>query len=202
MKKLSVNINDIHIRGSLTQLSEVITSIDEVMQSVSQETEAITSSVIRYSASNSGQQYAKMVNSLMVLRDFLYESSLQLNEMQNEIVEYQNKIMRYEDVIGSAIQPKKYIVQRTQIDSITTDMKFRVSEMIQLSMGLQQYSANVYYKIQDMVRSKNEAARFWCDSQYNDFAEFIDEISTQTINCLKTFGEYVSYLEDRIKELS
>ena len=202
MRRLKVNIEDIHIKGSLFQLSDVITSIDKVMQKISQETEMVTSLVVKYSSSNSGQQYSRMASTLLELRDYLYEASVEMNEMQNEIVEYQNKVMRYEEVTGSVVLPQKHIVHRTRIEFQTHDMQFRVNDMMQLSSALQKYSASIYFQTQDMVKIKNDAGRFWMDSQYRDFSRFVDENSLYTMNSLKAFGEYVDFLNQRIKELS
>ena len=202
MRILRVNIEDIHIRGNISQLSEVVTSIDDVIQRISQETESIMSVILRYSSSNSGKQYEKMAETMMALGNFLYDSSLQINMLQNEIVEYQNKVMRYEEVSFIGAAPKKLLIQRANLDLKSKDIKFELNQMNSLVAGLSKYSASVYYQMQELIKLKNDASHFWVDSQYREFAEFIDEISMKTMDSLKSFGEYVDYLKQKIKELS
>lgn len=202
MKKLYMNIEDIYIKGNPLQLTEVITTMDDALQNVCQSTEDITGLVIRHSASNKGQQYEKMSTTLIKLRDEMYEASLQLNEMQSQIVEYQNKVLRYEDLSACAAVPNKHIVSRTSINTDNTEVQFRLSEMVELSNGLNSYSEFVYHNMQNIVRGKNDIAAIWQDTQYKDFAEFIDEISMELLAALKVFGEYLTYLDEKIKELS
>ena len=202
MKKLCMNIEDVFIKGNPLQLAEVITAMDESLQSVCQATEDITNLVIRYSASNKGNQYEKMSSALIKFRDEMYEASLQINEMQNQIVEYQNKVLRYEGLSESASVPNKHSVSRTNINVDSTEVQFRLPEMIEVSNGLNSYSESVYHNMQEIVRGKNDIAAIWQDTQYNDFAEFIDELSMETLAALKVFGEYVAYLDEKIKELS
>lgn len=202
MKKLYMNIEDIYIKGNPMQLTEVITSMDEALQAVCQSTEDITGLVIRHSASNKGHQYEKMTATLIKLRDEMYEASLQINEMQNQIVEYQNKVLRYEDLSACASVPNKHIVSRASITTDNTEVQFKLPEMMEVFNGLNNYCESVYHNMQNMVRGKNDIASIWQDTQYKDFAEFIDELSMETLAALKVFGEYLAYLDEKIKELS
>ena len=202
MKKLYMNIADVYIKGNPLQLAEVITAMDESLQNVCQATEDITNLVIRYSASNKGSQYEKMTSTLIKLRDEMYEASLQLNEMQNQIVEYQNKVLRYEGLSESASVPNKHTVNRAGINVDISEVQFQLSEMMEVSNELTSYSESVYHNMQNIVRGKNDIAAIWQDSQYNDFAEFIDELSRDSLAALKVFGEYKEYLDKKIKELS
>ena len=202
MKKLYVNIEDIYIKGNPLLLTEVVTSMDVVLQKMSQSTENVTAKVIKYSSTNKGKQYEKMVRTLLSLRNILYESSIQLNDMQNQIVAYQNKVLRYEGMTESASLPNKHSVSKYNINVDITETKFRIQEMMELSTCLNDYSESIFYSTQNLIRNKNDASRFWQDTQYNDFAQFIDEIAQAVISSLKIFGEYVSYLDEKIKELS
>ena len=202
MKKLYMNIEDIHIKGGPNQLSEVVTRMDNSLQKLSQETEDITAVVAKYSLSNKGNQYDKMAKSLVSLRSKLYDASLQLNEIQNEIVLYQEKVMRYEGLPGSATIPNKYLVSRANIHVDTTEVQFNRSEMIDLQNRLNSYCEMIYYGIQDIVRGKNEIAQVWLDTQYNDFSEFVDEINMETLKSLEVFREYLEYLDTVIKEVT
>lgn len=202
MKKLYMNIEDIYIKGNPMQLAEVITAMDESLQNVCQSTEDITNLVIKYSASNKGQQYEKVASTLIRFRDEMYEASLQLNEMQNQIVEYQNKVLRYEGLSESASVPNKHTVSRASINVDSTEVQFLLSEMIEVSNGLNNYSESVFHNMQNIVRGKNDIAAIWQDTQYKDFAEFIDELAMNSLAALKVFGEYIAYLDEKIKELS
>lgn len=202
MKKLYVNIEDIHIKGGPNQLTEVVTRMDNALQKLSQETEDITAWVARYSISNKGSQYEKMAKALADLRNKLYDSSQQLNEIQNEIVLYQEKVMRYEGISGSPTTPNKYIVSRANIHVDTTEVHFILSEMNDLKSRLNSYCEMVYYGIQDIVRGKNEIAQVWLDTQYNDFSEFVDEINMESLKSLSIFREYLEYLDTVLKEVT
>ena len=108
MKKLYENIEDINIKGGVSQLSEVIRAMDISLQNIADNSDQLTTYLVRYSAANKGSQFEKVVKVSSALRDKLYQASLELNDMQNQIVVYQNKIYRYEDLPENA---KKYIAK-------------------------------------------------------------------------------------------
>ena len=202
MKRLSVNIEDVHIKGGAAQLTAIITSMDISLQKLSQATEDITGTVMKYSASNRGHQYQKMATSLASLNARLYDASLDMNNMQNEIVAYQNKVMRYEDQAQTAHLPNKHVVNKANLNVEVNDIEFTLMDMLAVKNGLITYSENVFHEMQDIVSKKNEIGQIWLDTQYNSFAEFIDELNMDTLYSLKMFGEYIGYLDERIKELS
>ena len=76
MKKLYENIEDINIRGGVSQLSEVVTAMDIALQNIAENTHQLVGQLIRYSASNKGTQYEKVVNTSMALREELYDASM------------------------------------------------------------------------------------------------------------------------------
>jgi len=202
MKRLTINIEDIYIKGGPVQLTEVITSIDNSLQKLSQATEDATILVNKYSSSNKGQQYRKMASALEALSNRLYEASVDINSMQNEIVNYQNKVMRYEGMAESAVLPNKITIERAHVEVDIADVKFELNEMNEIKNGLNIYSATIFYGMQDIVRKKNDIGQIWLDTQYKTFAEFIDELNMDTLASVKTFGEYLEYLEERIKAIS
>ena len=71
-----------------------------------------------------------------------------------------------------------------------------------VSNALDEYSDAVYYRLQSLVDNKNGIASIWLDSQYTDFAQFIDEIVSKSVESLKVFDEYILYLNEKIRELS
>lgn len=203
MKKLYENIEDINIKGGVSRLSEMVTAMDISLQNMAENTEQLTMQLIRYSSSNKGTQYEKVVNTTMKLRDELYQASMDLNEMQNQIVAYQNKIYRYEEMSESAVKPYPYLVNRNQNVNVETSVvQFSRTEMMNVAALLNNYGEKVFHQLRTINQKKNSIAMVWCDSQYEDFAEFIDGVTKSVLDALKEYKDYVIYLEGKIKELS
>ncbi len=202
MKKLYENIEDINIRGGVEQLSEVVRAMDISLQNIADNTDQLVGYLAKYSASNKGAQYEKVVKTSMLLRDEMLEASVVLNDMQNQIVAYQNKIYRYEEMAASAQQPNPYLVTKRQISVDTSMVQFNRADMLDVAAALRNYSERVYHHIKTINEKKNSIAAVWRDSQYDDFAEFISEVTKNVVNAIKLFEDYVIYLEGKIKELS
>lgn len=202
MKKLYENIENIYIKGSIANLSEMVTAMDISLQNIAEGTERLSNILMRYADTNKGTQYEKVVRSALDLRDDLYEASLELNEMQNQIVVYQNKIYRYEDMVESAQMPNAYLVDRKQLSVDTIAMQFNRTDMMEVAAYLRNYSETVLHHLRSINDKKNNVGYVWQDRQYNDFAEFIEGITLETVNAIKVFDEYVSYLEEKIRELN
>ena len=202
MKKLYENIENIHIKGGIGQLSEVVRVIDHALQNIADYTERLNGYLSKYSVSNKGAQYDKVVRTSLRLRDELFQTSQELNDMQNQIVLYQNKMYRYEDVSETASTPNPYLVTKTQINVDTTIMQFNRTDMRELAATLRNYSERVYHHMKTIIEKKKSIASVWKDPQYDDFAEFIDGIMRNVVEALKVYEDYVIYLEDKIKELS
>lgn len=202
MKKLYENIEDINIKGGVEQLSEVVRAMDISLQNIADNTDQLVGYLVKYSASNKGAQYEKVVNNSMYLRDEMFEASVELNEMQNQIVAYQNKIYRYEDMAESAQQPNPYLVTKRQISVDTSIVQFNRSDMLDVAAALRNYSERVFHHIKTIHEKKNAIAAVWRDKQYDDFAEFVSEVIKNVMDAIKLFEDYVIYLEEKIKELS
>lgn len=202
MKRLYENIEDIHIKGDIAQLAEIVTVMDHSLQSLSQSTEDIFALIIRYSESNKGRQYEMLVNTTVTLREELYRDSILLNEMQNDIVAYQNKVYRYEGLGNSGLRPNGHLIERANINVDTTEVQFLKSEMLYLLNSLGDYSNSVYDRLRDIVIKKEEMASIWDDTQYCDFSDFIDQLSAKTIEAVNVFDDYFVYLNDLIMELN
>ena len=201
MKRLYENIEDIHIKGGVGQLTEIVRTMDITLQKIADATERLVGYLARYSSSNKGQQYEKVVNTSITIRDELFEASLQLNDMQKQIVAYQNKIYRYEDMSESATAPNPYLVTKRTISTDMSSVQFSRTDMIRLAKLLREYSEKVYASIKMINQRKNDAASIWMDSQYDDFAEFIEKVTKSVVDALRVFEGYVIYLEKKIKEL-
>lgn len=202
MKKLYENIEDIHIKGGVSQLTELVTAMDISLQNIADYTNKLCSELSKYSESNKGTQYEKVVNTSLALRDVLFDSSEALNDMQNQIVMYQNKIYRYEDMAESAQAPNQYLVNKNQnINVETTAVQFNRDEMIHIAAMLRNYSERVIHHAKTINEKKNTISSVWLDSQYKDFSEFVEDVIKKIVEALKVFDSYTSYLEEKIKEL-
>lgn len=202
MKKLYENIQDINIKGGIDQLSEVVQTIDISLQNIADNSDQLTTYLVRYSASNKGSQYDNVVKFSMALRDVVYQAALELNEMQNQIVGYQNKVYRYEDMTQSAPVPNRYMVTRRQVNVDTSAVQFSLADMLDVKAALLNYSECVYHHLKTISDKKNSIAAVWNDSQYDTFADFIDSITSQVVEVLKVYGEYIIYLDEKLKELN
>ena len=202
MKKLYENIEDINIKGGVEQLSEMVRAMDISLQNIADNTDRLVGYLIKYSVSNKGVQYKKVVNTSLHLRDEMFEASIDLNDMQNQIVEYQNKIYRYEDMAESAQRPNPYLPTKRRINIDTSIVQFSRSDMLDVAAALRNYSEVVFHHIKTINEKKNTLGAVWRDTQYNDFADFIDEVTKNVVDAIKLFEDYVIYLEEKIKELS
>lgn len=202
MKKLYQNIEDIHITGGIEQLSEAVSNMDKILQNIADSTDKLTNYLIKYSSTNKGLQYQKIVKTSIRLRDNLFEKSLELNDMQNQIVLYQNKIYRYEDINRSASKPNPYLINKKKVVVDTSAIKFERQDMINLVANINNYCERVRFHIRNLVKKKNSMSGFWKDSQFRDFSSFIDDISKEALDAIKIYSDYVVVLEDKIKGLN
>ena len=202
MKRLYENIEDINIIGGIDQLTEIVRVMDISLQNIADSSDQLVNYLVKYSVSNKGSQYEKVVHESMYLRDEMVEASVSLNDMQNQIVAYQNKVYRYEDMSESARKPNPYLVSKRQISVDTSVVQFKRSDMLEVAQALRNYSEHVFHHIKTINEKKNFIASVWRDTQYDDFAEFIDEVTKKVIDAIKVFEDYVIYLEEKIKELS
>ena len=202
MKRLYENIEDINISGGIDQLSEVVRTIDKSLQNIANNTDQLVEYLAKYSNSNKGAQYENVIRTSMYLRDELFDAALELNDMQKQIVAYQNKIYRYEDMSESAQQPNPYLITKRQISVENSITQFNQSDMMEVVEILRNYSERVHHHIKMIEEKKNSIAAVWRDTQYDDFAEFIEEVTGKINDAIKLFEEYVIYLEEKIKELS
>lgn len=202
MKKLYENIEDIFIEGNPENLTELITDIDNDMQTITNDTEQLTYNLIKYSEVIKGVQFKNTLDTVLVLSDTLSEASRELNRMQNEIVEYQNRIFRFEEMNSFASVPNKYIVERVMISADSLVRKYEVSELISLVQNLNDYSLNVSNFVREILDAKDNVSAIWRDSQFLLFSDFIDDICVEISNALKKFDAYAVYLDEKIKELN
>ncbi len=202
MKKLSHNIQDIHILGGVEQLTEGVSALDKTLQNITDYTDKLTNYLTKYSSSNKGLQYQKVVRTSVKLRDSLFAKSLELNDMQNQIVAYQNKVYRYEDINRAVSKPNPYLINKKNISVDTSMVKFTRGDMINLVANMNNYCERVRFHVKSLIEKKNSMASFWKDTQYRDFSLFIDDISKDVMDSIKLYEDYVIALEGKIKELN
>ena len=202
MKKLYERIEDISIKGGVEQLSEIVRAMDISLQNIADNTDQLVGFLVKYSASNKGARYEKVIKTSLHLRDEMFKASVELNDMENQIVTYQNKIYRYEGLAESAQRPNPYLVTKRQISVDSSAVQFNRSDMLNVVAALRNYSERVFHHLKTINEKKNSIAAIWQDKQYNDFASFISEVTKNVVNALRTFEEYIVYLEEKIKELN
>lgn len=201
MRKLFDHIEDIHIKGTAAQLTRAVTAMDDSLQDIASATEQLAGYLLRYSNTNQGIQFAKAVEAVVKLSKILFDASLELNEMQNEVVRYQNKIYRYEDMSQSAAKPNKHTVQKVNISMVSTSVQFSMTDMANLVKSLESYFGYVLQQGNTLVNKKNQLAGIWLDSQYKTFSDFIDEVVGVMKQALKKLDEYRMHLDAKLKEL-
>ena len=92
-------------------------------------------------------QDKSLLNTSVKLRDKLFDASLELNDMQNQIVAYQNKIYRYEDMSENAPSPNPYLVTKRHISVDTSAVQFNRADMMNVTAALRNYSERVLHHI-------------------------------------------------------
>lgn len=201
MRKLFDHIEDIHIKGNPSVLTEAITAMDASLQNIAVWTEKLASFLVKHSNTNKGIQYAKAVEVVMVLSSKLYDASIELNSMQNEVVRYQNKIFRYEEMSESGTVPNRFLVQKIKATVDESSVQFGRKEMTDLSNMLKSYIENVLQYARQLYNKKEQLAAIWMDSQYQTFSAFINEICKMIEKALKELDEYRMHLDAKLKEL-
>lgn len=201
MKRLYERIEDINIKGGIGQLSDVVRTMDISLQNIADNSDQLVSILAKYSSTNKGTQFERVIKTAVKLRDKLFDASMELNDMQNQIVAYQNKVYRYEEMAENAPAPNPYRVTQRHINVETSVVQFNRPDMINVTAALRNYSERVTHHIKTINSKKNSIAMVWMDTQYKTFADFIDNVTRDIIESIRIYEDYVKYLEDRIKEL-
>ena len=202
MRKLYVSIEKVHIKGSVSQLTDMVTAMDKALQLIADHSDRLVRTLARYSATNKGQQYEKVVGTSLRLRDALFKAAEDLNDMQRQIVKYQNKILKYEGSKERASAPNPFNISKKQVSVETDQIQFNRTEMQHLLDTLKNYKAAVLSQLKLIKNRKDQIAGFWRDEQYRNFSDFIDDVIREVVDSLRTYDEYVEHLGDLIKEMS
>ncbi len=202
MKKLMVNIEDVNIKGDIDQLSQAAISIDKGLQSIADNTDKLYSRIIKVQSTNLGKTYNDIAQTTSAFRSELYDSSVEMNDLQRQLINYQNKLYRYEGINRSAPSPNRFFVQKRNISTDTHSFMFSRKDMQDLINMIKSYIRFVEGDINKIVKTKNEAAYFWKDRQYNDFSSFIDDINNKIKRAIKKYEGFITDIENKVKELS
>lgn len=202
MKQLFVSIEDIHIIGSANDLSEIVTVMDQSLQVIADYSEQLTGILHRYSSTIKGKQFQNTVETAKQLREEVYKAAVEMNNMQNQIVEYQYKINRFEDEVNDVAIPNHFEVTQAVINPETAEVQMTRSELERLVLLLEEYETVVYQQLRIINEKKDDIGNIWKDTQYMNFSEFIDELSVDLSNAIKVYDDFLSYLKERILELS
>ena len=201
MKKLYERIEDIHIKGGIGQLSEVVTVMDMALQNIAGYTDKLVGYLVKFNITNMGKRYENVVTYSLRLRDDLFDASYLLNDMQNQIVAYQNKIYIYEGMAEWVEKPNPCLITKTDVTLTNSGVQFTKRDMIELVTLLRSYSEGVLRQLNTIKDKKDSIAAVWLDSQYNDFAEFVSGVIKKVVGTVKIFEDFVNDLEERIKGL-
>lgn len=202
MRKLYQHINHINIRGKATELTKIVQSMDERMQTLANDTQHVEAVVRKYTDNNKGDQYTKAVQAVSELSKHLYESSETMNDMQRQIVDYQNKIFHYEEQHMHAQQPKRHEVRKINVETITHVIEFRREEMLMVYKEIMTYVKNSAEALKRLRDDKNNIGQIWLDEQYKIFDQFIEGVVKTTIKHGKVLEDYAKHLKQLIGALT
>lgn len=201
MKKLYVNIEKVRITGGPQALYSVINNTDMALQNMTEKTANMVTFLSKYSESNKGIQFDKLINSTMQLRDDLCDASVEINDMLVQIVKFVNKLNQYEDSNETLPLPNNYVMTRKGVSSDVGTFQFGYDEMIEVERECREYREEIYQSIKGVNTKKNSMASIWMDPQYDDYSDFIQDITRKIVDALKVYDEYLQHLNSKIKDM-
>ena len=201
MANMRFNIEKIHIKGDIGNLSTIITDMDRRMQELASNTERVKSLLVKLSAFEMGEQYAKATKSAEVLSVALFSASEDMNMAQNEIARYENKLYRYEDLNRNAQPVRKHAVQKVSVNVDQSQHRASHEEIILIHKELKGYCESTLATFKYLLQNKENIGTIWVDPQYNVFSAFIDGVVSETFRHVRTLAEYTNHLNVKIKEL-
>lgn len=201
MTNMRFNIEKIHVKGDIGNLSTIITDMDRRMQELSSNTEKIKTLLVKLSAFEMGDQYAKATKSAEALSVALFAASEDMNMAQNEIARYENKLYRYEDQNRSAQPVRKHSVQKVSVNVDQSQHRASHKEIKLVHKELKSYCESTLFTLKYLQQNKANIGTIWVDPQYNMFSSFIDEVVSITLKHVRMLAEYTNHLNVKIKEI-
>ena len=197
---MKFDIRKVVIKGEIGTLTSIVTQMGQRMQEVSIETENMKSTLLKYMSSNLGKQYDKAAKATLVLSEILYSASVEVNQLQNDIVDFQNKSYRFEEMSEYAAKPQPHLVQKVPVQVIKTVFYFGRDEMIAVASAIHKYCSNTQSIFKILVQNVNEIGRIWVDPLYNEFRESIYELVNKSSRYFNDLEDYARHLDMKIKE--
>lgn len=201
MKKLYINVDRCEVIGGAPALSPIVSEMDRRLQELASETASMATVLLKFSGSNSSEQYEKATVAVYNLSEELYMESDELNKMQHEIVKYQESITKFNDKSDSFSSPNAHNVQKVQISVDTNHFQFTHEEMVYVNQSIQKYTSDARDTLKRLTSNKEAIGEIWRDPQYGDFSDFIDEVVSKTDKSISVLEEYSVYLARKISEL-
>lgn len=202
MPRFNLNIERIVIDGDISILSEAVSEIDLLLQQLSNETEEMKNTLLRYSGSNQGNQYLKCAAAALNLSACLYDASESLNLLQRKVVEYCEMVIAYEELNITISPPHPFDVDPINVEINTGNIRFELAEMIIVHDSLDAYSQNVRDGFNKLNSHVVDIGTVWHDPQYNDFVDWIEEISSVVLPKCAQMEEYRDYLHNIITRIT
>ena len=199
MKKLYVNIEKVKIKGGPRELYSVIKGTEESLRDMAEKTEKMTAFLSKYSESNKGVQFEKLINSTVQLRSDLSDAAIEMNDMLVQVVIFVNKINQYEDNNESLPQPAPYVINGRHLNADTGTVQFEHDEMLEVERECKEYREGIYQCIRSVNLKKNNIASVWMDPQYDDYSDFIQDLTGKIVDALKVYDEYLLHLDSKIR---
>ena len=201
MRKLYVNIERIEINGELSDLADLVISMDHALQEIAWKSIELTNNLMKYNQSEAGQRFTDIVNVSETTRDSMNDEAEDLNSMQYELVEYHNKIAIFEMRNDLVKEPNRYIRPTITISPDAGKIKIELPEMREISAYMLEYINDNKGIISEIRQMKDEIAIIWRDPQYDLFAEFVDEVCLNTDETLNLYDDYRMKLDEDIKRI-
>lgn len=199
MKKLYVNIEKVKITGGPKELYSLINITDMSLKNMSEKTKKMIEFLSKYSESNKGIQFEKLINSTILLRDDLSDASYEINDMLIQVVKFVNKLNQYEDSNETLPLPEQYTIPKCYVSSDVRSFQFGYDEMLEVERECRTFREDIYLSIKNVNTKKNNIASIWMDPQYDDYSDFIQDITSKIVTALKAYDEYLQYLDSKIK---
>lgn len=197
-----LNIDTITIDGDISILSEAVSEIDLLLQNLSNETEEMKSTLLRYSGSNQGNQYLKCAAAALNLSACLYEAAESLNLLQRKVVEYCEMVIAYDELNITISPPHSFYVEPINVEINTGTIRFDLTEMIIVHDSLEAYSQNVRDGFRILSSHVDDIGTVWHDPQYDDFVDCIEDVSSAVLPKCAQVEEYKDYLHNIITHIT
>ena len=198
--RLVISIENVRIKGGINKLNEPIETMDRIMEAMFNDANELAQTIVKHFAGNKGQQYEFIAKHAKDLAKALDESSIQMNSMQKQIVEFQIKTNRFNDTHLSVGTIRKRNVIEINPNVSTQETYFEIDTIKLVHAKFVDFSKKTEANIKKLVSEKDSIKSFWDDPQYRRFSDFINDIANLVRKYLFIFNKYADYLHGKIVE--